>query len=88
MGIKDDILSGSVFGENKPVEETVKKKKKDVPKAKTMQEATSHLKSLNTKRKKSKAGAFVKGTHGSGAAKMREEYKAKKRARGSQKKKS
>jgi hypothetical protein len=86
MGIEKDIEFGTVFGEKEPVQEQ-SKVVKVIPRAKTMQEATENLKSLDAKKKKSKSGAFVKGTHGSGSAKMRADYKDKKRARSSQKKK-
>jgi hypothetical protein len=78
MTIENDIMHGEVFVADKTTQEKTKTTKSH-PKAKTMAEATEGLKSLDAKKKKSKAGTFVKGTHGSGAAKMRAEYKNKKR---------
>jgi hypothetical protein len=87
--IESDILQGQVFGsekEKKETKQTVKASKERRHEAKTMAEATAGLKTLNSKKSKNKAGTFAKGTHGSGSAKMKAEYKNKRRNRSSQKK--
>jgi hypothetical protein len=66
--------------------EEIKKEIRISPNAKTMSEATAKLKNLDAKKKKSKSGLFAKGTHGSGAAKMRAEYKKRRQTKSSKKK--
>ncbi len=87
MTIEDEIIYGEVFGLDEKVQSPQKPKKEKVyHSAKTMAEATAGLKTLDTQKKKSKSGTFAKGTHGSGAAKMRAEYKNRKQKRNSAKK--
>ena len=79
MAIEDEIIHGEIFGSSDTPQPQKPKKEKVYHAPKTMAEATSGLKNLDAKKKKSKSGTFAKGTHGSGAAKMRAEYKNRKR---------
>ncbi len=86
MAIEDDIMYGEIFGaddQKDKIDSSQVKAPKIRRPAKTMAEATMGLKTLDTQKKKSKSGTFAKGTHGSGAAKMRAEYKNKSRKRNS-----